>query len=95
MPLTNRGREILERVPGGSLQSTTGVGCEILRHEELCVGCGKCATNCPSGASPRSETFDATSCWTRRRAVAEGTSATRSGASCATSRTAPSKCRRE
>ena len=50
MPLTNRGREILSRVPGGSLQSTTGVGCEIVRHEELCVGCGKCATNCPSGA---------------------------------------------
>ena len=58
MPLTNRGREILERVPGGSLQSTTGVGCEIVRHEELCVGCGKCATNCPSGASLRSDTFD-------------------------------------
>ena len=58
MPLTNRGREILSRVPGGTLQSTTGVGCEIVRHEELCVGCGKCATNCPSGASERSETFD-------------------------------------
>jgi len=58
MPLTNRGREILSRVPGGTLQSTTGVGCEIVRHEELCVGCGKCATDCPSGASERSETFD-------------------------------------
>ena len=58
MPLTNRGREILSRVPGGSLQRTTGVGCEIVRHEELCVGCGKCATNCPSGASTRSDLFD-------------------------------------
>ncbi len=58
MPLTSRGREILDRVPGGALQSTTGVGCEIVRHEELCVGCGKCATSCPSGASSRSETFD-------------------------------------
>jgi len=58
MPLTDRGRRILERVPGGVLHSTTGVGCEIVRHEELCVGCGKCATNCPSGASRRSETFD-------------------------------------
>ena len=51
MPLTDRGREILARVPGGTLQSTAGVGCEIVRHEELCVGCGKCAKNCPSGAS--------------------------------------------
>jgi NAD-dependent dihydropyrimidine dehydrogenase PreA subunit len=58
MPLTSRGREILSRVPGGVLQSTTGVGCEIVRHEELCVGCGKCATNCPSGASRRGDLFD-------------------------------------
>lgn len=58
MPLTNRGRQILSRVPGGALQSTAGVGCEIVRHEELCVGCGKCATNCPSGASTRSDLFD-------------------------------------
>jgi NAD-dependent dihydropyrimidine dehydrogenase PreA subunit len=58
MPLTSRGREILSRVPGGVLQSTIGVGCEIVRHEELCVGCGKCATNCPSGASQRGDLFD-------------------------------------
>ena len=58
MPLTHRGREILSRVPGGSLQSTVGVGCEIVRHEELCVGCGTCATNCPSGASERGDFFD-------------------------------------
>ena len=58
MPLTNRGREILGRVPGGVLRSTTGVGCEIVRHEELCVGCGKCATSCPSGASRRGDLFD-------------------------------------
>ena len=58
MPLTSRGREILRRVPGGVLQSTTGVGCEIVRREELCVGCGKCATNCPSGASQRGDLFD-------------------------------------
>jgi formate hydrogenlyase subunit 6/NADH:ubiquinone oxidoreductase subunit I len=60
MPLTNRGREILRRVPGGALHSTAGVGCEIVRHEELCVGCGKCATGCPSGASRRGDTFDVT-----------------------------------
>jgi ferredoxin len=59
MPLTHRGREILNRVPGGALLSTTGVGCEIVRHEELCVGCGTCASNCPSGASTRSDRFDA------------------------------------
>ena len=58
MPLTHRGREILSRVPGGSLQSTVGVGCEIVRHEELCVGCGTCAKNCPSGASERGDFFD-------------------------------------
>ena len=58
MPLTNRGRQILERVPGGTLRSASGVGCEIVRHEELCVGCGKCAANCPSGASVRGDTFD-------------------------------------
>jgi coenzyme F420-reducing hydrogenase gamma subunit len=58
MPLTHRGREILSRVRGGTLQSTVGVGCEIVRHEELCVGCGKCATNCPSGASERGDFFD-------------------------------------
>lgn len=58
MPLTERGREILARVPAGAAHGTTGVGCEIVRHEELCVGCGKCATNCPSGASTRSAHFD-------------------------------------
>jgi coenzyme F420-reducing hydrogenase gamma subunit len=58
MPLTHRGREILSRVPGGTLQSTIGVGCEIVRHEELCVGCGTCATHCPSGAAERGAFFD-------------------------------------
>lgn len=58
MPLTQRGREILERVPGGTLRSTTGVGCEIVRHDDLCVGCGTCASSCPSGASSRGDRFD-------------------------------------
>lgn len=58
MPLTQRGRKILERVPGGTLRSATGVGCEIVRHDELCVGCGTCASSCPSGASARGDHFD-------------------------------------
>ncbi len=58
MPLTNRGREILLRVPGASFHSGHNIGCEIVRHEELCVGCGTCAGNCPTGASTRGDTFD-------------------------------------
>ena len=30
MPLTHRGREILSRVPGGTLQSTVGVGLSLI-----------------------------------------------------------------
>ena len=58
MPLTDRGREILSRVPQAAQPGTTGVGCEIVRREDLCVGCGKCANACPSGASSRSDLFD-------------------------------------
>jgi ferredoxin len=58
MPLTNRGREILERLPKAQPRTSSGMGCEIVRHEELCVGCGTCAKNCPSGASRRGAGFD-------------------------------------
>lgn len=58
MPLTHRGRVILERVPAARPRSSSTIGCEIVRHEELCVGCGRCATHCPSGASQRGDTFD-------------------------------------
>jgi len=57
MPVTHRGREIIARLPG-SIASGVGLGCEIVRHEELCVGCGTCATVCPSGASTLGDTFD-------------------------------------
>lgn len=58
MPLTNRGREILDRLPAAQPRTSSAIGCEILRREELCVGCGTCAKNCPSGASRRGDTFD-------------------------------------
>jgi formate hydrogenlyase subunit 6/NADH:ubiquinone oxidoreductase subunit I len=58
MPLTNRGREVLDRLPDVRPRTSSSMGCEIVRHEELCVGCGTCAKNCPSGASQRGDTFD-------------------------------------
>jgi len=58
MPLTNRGREILDRLPATRPRTSSSIGCEIVRHEELCVGCGTCARNCPSGASRRGDMFD-------------------------------------
>ncbi len=59
MPLTRRGEAIFERLPQGSPQQTTGaIGCLIVRHEELCIGCGRCVDSCPSGASSRGTTFD-------------------------------------
>jgi len=58
MPLTNRGREILDRLPPTRPRTSSSIGCEIERHEELCVGCGTCGKACPSGASQRGDTFD-------------------------------------
>ena len=58
MALTNRGREIVARLPQGLFRSSSTAGCEIERHEELCVGCGACAKTCPSGASTQGDMFD-------------------------------------
>jgi ferredoxin len=57
MPLTDRGREILKRLPATHARSSGSIGCEIVRHEHLCVGCGTCARSCPTGASRRGDTF--------------------------------------
>lgn len=58
MPPTGRGREIVRRMPVAAIRSAGGAGCDVVRHEELCVGCGRCAAVCPSGASRRGDTFD-------------------------------------
>jgi ferredoxin len=58
MPLTRRGNEMLERLPRASFAGGSALGCEIVRHDELCVGCGKCAAACPTTASKRGESFD-------------------------------------
>jgi formate hydrogenlyase subunit 6/NADH:ubiquinone oxidoreductase subunit I len=59
MPLTARGEAIFERIPNSAPRESTGsIGCEIVRHEELCIGCARCASVCPTGATETSGTFD-------------------------------------
>jgi ferredoxin len=59
VPLTARGREILASLPGVAPAVTTdGIGCEIVRREELCIGCGRCVKVCPSAAIAESSRFD-------------------------------------
>ena len=59
MPLTARGEAIFERLPSSAPRESTGaIGCEIVRHEELCIGCARCASACPTGATETSGQFD-------------------------------------
>jgi ferredoxin len=59
MPLTARGRLILGSLPGVVPSTTTdGIGCVIVRHERLCIGCGRCVQVCPSAALAESSRFD-------------------------------------
>jgi len=59
MPLTARGEAIFDRLPSSAPRESTGsIGCEIVRHEELCIGCARCASACPTGATRAGGLFD-------------------------------------
>ncbi|MHB8059247.1 MAG: 4Fe-4S binding protein [Gaiellaceae bacterium] len=59
MPLTARGEAIFDRIPNSAPRASTGaIGCEIVRREELCIGCARCAAACPTGATATSGRFD-------------------------------------
>ena len=50
---------MLKRLPAARFCSGDGsAGCEILRRESKCVGCGRCIEACPAGACARGDTLD-------------------------------------
>jgi ferredoxin len=59
MPLSRRGREVLQRLPAVRFVAGDGSsGCEIVREEAKCMGCGRCIEACPARACARGDTLD-------------------------------------
>jgi ferredoxin len=59
MPLSARGRQVAGELRGATSGVSAGVlGCEVVRHDELCVGCGRCVSACPTGAMRQDDRFD-------------------------------------
>jgi ferredoxin len=61
MPLSARGLQIADQLVAAGDGVPAGVmGCEVVRHDELCVGCGRCVSACPTGAMRQDGWFDPT-----------------------------------
>ena len=59
MPLSERGRRVTGELVGTGAPVSPGVmGCEVVRRDELCVGCGRCVAACPTGAMSQDGWFD-------------------------------------
>jgi ferredoxin len=58
MPITRRGHEILKALPGVRFQTGDGAGCEVIRLDLKCTGCGRCVEVCPGGAAVFASFFD-------------------------------------
>jgi ferredoxin len=59
VPLSARGRRVAGEIEAAGIGVSAGVmGCEVVRHDELCVGCGRCVSACPTGAMRQDGWFD-------------------------------------